>query len=184
MIFNKQLHYRWRCHSSWFSFLLYCFFLFWWVLDGCLQFKLKQKTVMETGCFLLNKGMKNSLMPFLITFWSSTDRRKFHTVLSKVVQVHVCIHACEFLLEDLYIGLRDNILTYAYVWKMERTISCSNACYKPIVSTWSSCTLISLYNRTLWNLKNRLIKLIFSSRWQQPGRHYSRRTMDNLQEQD
>lgn len=59
MIFNKQLNSRWR-----FSFRLYCCsFRFRWVLDGFLQFKQKQKTVMETSCFLLNKGMKNSWIP-------------------------------------------------------------------------------------------------------------------------
>lgn len=62
------------------------------------------------------------------------------------------------------------------VWKMERTIRCSNARPKPIVSAWPSFTLIALNSRTLWAFKNRLIKIIFSSLWQQPGRHYSRQS--------
>lgn len=170
---NKQPHIRWRWQ---FSSLSYCFLLFWWVLDGFLQFKQKQKPVMETDCFLINKRHELKIL--------CRKQNINHIVLWKVLQVHACICSCEFLFEDLCIGLGENILTHAYVWKMERTISCSNARYKPIVSTWSSRTLISLYSRTLWALKNRLIKIIFSSLWQQPRRHYSRQTMDNRQEQD
>lgn len=146
-IFNNQPHNRCGCEQIFF-FLLE----FWMIADTSV--KQKQKTVMDTGCFLLTSWAEHSRTLFknLLIILISHQMWKNHTVIEKLSK---CTCAFMPFCEQLYVGEHD---VHKSVWRMRRTISRSNTGPKPIVLAWSSFTLISLYGRILWAFKNKLIK--------------------------